>query len=141
MDTIRQIDKFKARFPKHINEIVDFAFKQEKCTDEEYFDLCFFFAKQQGLIDEQGNMLFKDFEDLEKEDLQKLREEIVLNSHYFADYENSFGFNEKDIAYFFDGYVNYLQELSEEDFLMLDDIENLWSWYNCYDDLSWVRNI
>lgn len=33
------------------------------------------------------------------EDLAKLRSEIVLNSHYIADYENSFGFNAKDVSY------------------------------------------
>lgn len=148
MDTIRQIDKFKARLPKHINSMIDFAFQQEEYKDEQYFDLCFFFAKQYGLIDEQGNMLFKDFEDLEREDLQKLRNEIVLNSHYTADYFNSFGFNAKDVCTFFDGYMDFITEICKENdlednidnILMFDNIDNLERWFNCYDDLSWVRN-
>lgn len=144
MDTLRQIEKFKTRFPKHINDIIYFAYQQEDLEDEEYFELCFFFAKQQGLIDKQGNMLFKDFEDLEK-----LRDEIVLNSHYIADYENSFGFDARDVSIFFDGYMDYIAELCEEDnhkteledIFTYDNIDNLLSWFNCYDDLSWVKYV
>lgn len=90
----------------------------------------------------------KQFEDLTKEDLAKLRSEIVLNSHYIADYENSFGFNAKDVSYFFEGYMDYIAELCEEDIhktelediFTYDTIDNLLSWFNCHDDLSWVKN-
>ena len=49
-----------------------------------------------------------------------------------------------------DGYVSYLEELAEEDgftewgnifkmFEKYDTEENLYCWFLCYDDLSWVR--
>ena len=93
----------------------------------------------------------KTFEEMTREDLQKLRNEIVLNSCYFYDYNNSFGFYNHDVCYFFDGYYDYLWELAEEKYnvddithaLVIDEfdtIDNLVSWYNCYDDLSWIRN-
>ena len=90
----------------------------------------------------------KAFEDLTSAELSQLRKEIVLNSVFICDYDNSFGFNPWDIGSFFDGYVSYLEELAEEDgfegvglcFLeKYDTEENLYSWFLCYDDLSWVR--
>ena len=92
----------------------------------------------------------KRFEEMTRDDLQKLRDEIILNSCYFYDYNNSFGFYNHDICAFFDGYYDYLWELAEEKynpddvthFLVInefDNIDNLEYWFNCYDDLSWVR--
>lgn len=92
----------------------------------------------------------KSFDKLTREDLQKLRNEIVLNSCYSYDYTNSFDFNEHDICAFFDGYYDYLWELAKEKyntdeithFLIsdeFDNIDNLVCWFDCYDDLSWVR--
>ena len=92
----------------------------------------------------------KTFEEMTREDLQKLRNEIVLNSCYFYDYNNSFGFYKHDICAFFDGYYDYLWELAEETYnaddithaLIIDEfdnIDNLEYWFNCYDDLSWIR--
>lgn len=92
----------------------------------------------------------KNFEDLTTQELQKLRNEIVLNSIFYGDYDNSFGFDIKHIYQFFDGYVSFLEELAEEDnysdwenvlemFNRYDTIENLQSWFNCYDDLSWIK--
>lgn len=91
--------------------------------------------------------MVKTFEEMTREDLQQLRNEIVLNSIYFYDYANSFGFNVHDICAFFDGYYSYLEELVEEDgkecttdnVIEYDTIDNLECWFNCYDDLSWVR--
>ena len=90
----------------------------------------------------------KRFDELTKQDLTKLRKEIVLNSLYVHDYQNSFGFADESVCSFFDGYVSYLEELAEEDnfvcntFFELankyDTEDNLWSWYNCFDDFSWV---
>lgn len=92
----------------------------------------------------------KKFEDLTSSELWKLRDEITLNSIYIADYRNSFRFNAKDICTFFDGYVDYLFELAEEDKFPTDDEiavfdkydteDNLYSWFNCYDDFSWVKS-
>jgi hypothetical protein len=91
----------------------------------------------------------KKFEDLTVDELWMLREEIVLNSIYFHDYENSFGYNRRDICYFMGGYLEFLEELmkdygiAEEDYdTCLDEFdtkENLYRWFLCYDDLSWVR--
>ena len=50
----------------------------------------------------------KRFDELTKQDLTKLRKEIVLNSLYVHDYQNSFGFADESVCSFFDGYVSYL---------------------------------
>lgn len=92
----------------------------------------------------------KLFEEMTRENLQKLRNEITLNSCYFYDYTNSFGFNEYDMCAFFDGYYDYIWELAEENhspnevthYLVIDEfdnIDNLVDWFNCCDDLSWVK--
>ena len=92
----------------------------------------------------------KRFDDLTREDLAKLRGEIVLNSLYISDYENSFGFSSKSMCEFFDGYVSYLEEIAEEEgytdwedtfkmFDLYDNEENLYSWYCCFDDFDWVE--
>ena len=88
----------------------------------------------------------KAFGELTSAELSQLRKEIVLNSVYIYDYTNSFGFNRWDIGSFFDGYVSYLEELAKEDgvegidyLAKYDTEENLYSWFLCYDDLSWVR--
>lgn len=89
----------------------------------------------------------KAFEDLTLEELSQLRKEINLNSIFIYDYTNSFGFNPWDICSFFDGYVSFLNELAREDgfegidyyLTKYDTEENLYSWFLCYDDLSWVR--
>ena len=86
--------------------------------------------------------LVKDFEELTKEELWELRNEITLNSLYVADYFNSFGYDSEDVSNFFDGYVEYLGEIAEDnggEWYDHDDEDNLERWFNCYDDLSWVR--
>lgn len=89
----------------------------------------------------------KKFEDLTQNELWSLRNEIVLNSHFIADYENSFGFSAKSICDFFDGYMDYIWELAKEQIdeptneqvFDYDTSENLLLWFNCFDDLSWVE--
>ena len=88
----------------------------------------------------------KAFEELTSAELLHLRKEIILNSILIYDYTNSFGFNSWDICSFFDGYVSFLNELAREDgyegidyLTKYDTEENLYSWFLCYDDLSWVR--
>ena len=88
----------------------------------------------------------KAFEELTSAELLQLRKEIILNSILVYDYTNSFGFNSWDICSFFDRYVSYLNELAREDgyedidyLTKYDTEENLYSWFLCYDDLSWVR--
>jgi hypothetical protein len=83
------------------------------------------------------------FENLTKQQLWKLRQEIVLNSLFIYDYENSFKFNANDVCTFMEGYVEFIHELMAEDestdFNAYDNQETLYSWFNCYDDLSWVK--
>lgn len=44
-----------------------------------------------------------------------LRKEIVLGSSNVADYENSFNIHPENVKRFFDGYIDFLQMLQEED--------------------------
>lgn len=94
-------------------------------------------------------MATKRFKDLTSAELWALRCEIVLNSIFTADYNNSFAFNASDVSHFFDGYVSFIDELAKEDGYTdleitelcdkYDNEENLYSWFNCYDDFDWVR--
>ena len=90
----------------------------------------------------------KAFDKLTKKSLWKLRKEIVLNSCMLGHYENTFGYDPNSMYTFFDGYYDYLWELAEEDGKDLtheqviknyDNANNLWGWYNCFDDFSWVK--
>lgn len=99
--------------------------------------------------------MFKRLEDFKREDLAKLRSEIVLNSIFYADYNNSFGINIHDVAAFFDGYYDFIWELAYEkaeeegegtshlthDYVLenFDNTDTLEDWYYCHDDFSWVR--
>ena len=73
--------------------------------------------------------MFSYFND---EKLWDLRNEIVLNSLYVDDYENSFFLTPKSVCDFFDSYVEYLEE--ECDGIDNDSIDNLWDWYCNYED-------
>jgi hypothetical protein len=92
----------------------------------------------------------KNFENLTPDELWKLRNEIVLNSMFYSDFTNKFGFDMQHISQFFDGYVEYLNELAEEDGYVdwenmsemlnkYDNKENLLGWFNSYDDLSGIK--
>ena len=91
----------------------------------------------------------KKLEEFTKEELWALRQEICLNSLYVSDYHNTFGISERSACTFFDGYMDYLCELAEEDgwdgeklsvvFGKYDNADNLEAWFYCYDDFSWVE--
>ena len=53
-----------------------------------------------------------DFNDLTKEQLWELREEIVLGSLYINDYENSFGIDPEAVCGFFDSFI---EDASQDD--------------------------
>lgn len=82
--------------------------------------------------------------EMTKENLWNLRKEIMLGSLYTSDYENSFQILSTIVQNFFDGYIEYLWELAEEnnkkdiDFEDLikiyDNANNLESWYCCFDE-------
>lgn len=80
---------------------------------------------------------------LTKEELWDLRKEIVLNSLFTSDYENTHHILPKDVQDFFDGYIEYLYELAEENgekpdiqdlCIKYDNPDNLENWYNCFED-------
>ena len=97
------------------------------------------------LINKYGVMKRKKFADLTKAELWQLRNEIVLYSCMIKDYDNSFDFYPNDICTFFDGYASYLDELQSEGdpaipALEYDNEDNLWNWFCCFEDFSWVRH-
>lgn len=74
--------------------------------------------------------------DLNKEQLWQLRQEIVLNSLYLRDYNNSFNIDQQECCTFFDGYVEslYMYEGNNNaDFFEIaekhDNIENLYGFW------------
>ena len=83
---------------------------------------------------------------LSKKDLQVLRNEVILNSLFISDYENSLGLNPKEVCTFFDGYVCYLEDLMLEDdctdynfydnLRKYDNLDNLWNYYNELEEVN-----
>lgn len=75
--------------------------------------------------------------DLNQEKLWALRQEIVLISLFTKDYINSFGISAKECQTFFDGYVEYLNELAQADggvthedtYTKYDNSTNLYDWW------------
>ena len=83
-----------------------------------------------------------------KQDLSKLRREICLNSLYYSDYENSFGFTTHSVCDFFDGYMSFLEEIARdelgrdadiEEIFSFDNDDNLYDWYCCFEDSPFVE--
>lgn len=84
-----------------------------------------------------------ELHELTKKQLFALRKEVVLNSLFTRDFENSFGISPTDCQAFFDGYVEYLWELATSEldyrgtdimwvFEKLDNKENLCSWFEIF---------
>lgn len=79
---------------------------------------------------------------LNKNQLWQLRQEIVLNSLFLNDYENSFGINARECCDFFDGYVEDLVDMARERNIKTDSIldiielfdnaDNLYNYAGCY---------
>jgi len=103
--------------------------------------------------------MYKRFENFSREDLQQLRNEIVLNSLYVSDYNNSFGISANSVCDFFDSFMSFIDDLAKEDnyiygdnygdhkyphtiwdfFEKYDTIDNLENWYGCYEGFDWVQ--
>ena len=78
--------------------------------------------------------------------LWNLRKEIVLNSLYLYDYDNSFGLDSYSLSIFFDGYLEYLEEEMKYNIENYDDSmffeylkdydneDNLYDWYMMIED-------
>ena len=82
----------------------------------------------------------KSINQLGKTQLKRLREDIVLNSLFIADYNNRYGIDPHVVCDFFDGYMDYLGELEREKyghelpkiedfFREFDAFENLYNWW------------
>lgn len=81
-----------------------------------------------------------------KQMLWNLRQEISLNSMYYSDYRNSLSIDEHAVCDFFDGYLEFLSEIMQEEIPAYDNAEffdwlsaydnadNLWNWYGCFED-------
>ena len=81
-----------------------------------------------------------------KQMLWNLRQEISLNSMYYSDYRNSLSIDEHAVCDFFDGYLEFLNEIMQEEIPAYDNAEffdwlsaydnadNLWNWYGCFED-------
>ena len=74
--------------------------------------------------------------DLTKEELWALRQEIVLGSLFYRDYKNSFGINEHACCDFFDGYLEHIEmitnkELKDIELCEFDNESNLYDYYCC----------
>lgn len=104
----------------------------------------------------------KRLEDFTREDLARLRSEVVLNSLYESDYRNSFGISQHSASLFFDSYLDDIIDRAREDGYLwdyaepgstyyqegyhtwaeflnkYDTIDNLYEWWCCYEDFSWV---
>lgn len=79
---------------------------------------------------------------LTDEEILEVRKQIVLNSLYLSDYITTFDLDPIEVEEYFEGYVEYLEELAEEagdpnlDFRDFDTEENLLKWHNC---IGWKR--
>lgn len=82
---------------------------------------------------------------LSKEKLIQLRKEIVLNSVFLKDYNNTLGIRKEKVYNFFEGYISYLYEIKEEkegfNLAYPDDVidafdneDNLYNWYLCFEE-------
>ena len=82
-------------------------------------------------------------EELSKDELWALRQEVVLNSLFISDYRNSFGISPRSLCDLLDGYCSFLWELAEEagygDWDDQDSPEHLEQWLSFFDDLSWIE--
>ena len=84
---------------------------------------------------------------LTNKSLLQLRKEIVLGSIYLWDYENSFNISRVQVCDFFNGFIEYIEELMSEDgkdnshFKEYDTDENLLAWYGCFDENPFTKFI
>ena len=78
-----------------------------------------------------------DIERMNDEELNQLRNEIVLNSLYLSDYINSFGIDAERTCDFFDGYSEYISELMVEDGISESGFDdNYWKHLKEYDTIE-----
>ena len=105
----------------------------------------------------------KRLEDFTRDDLARLRREVVLNSLYYTDYQNSFGIDCHSVSMFFDCYLDDIADMAREDGYLwgyaepgstyyqegyhtwreflekYDTLDNLENWWGCYESFDWVK--
>ena len=91
-------------------------------------------------VNESENKI--DPNNLTTDQLSKLRKDITLNSTFTSDYENSLGIDSQLVQNFFDGYIEYLSEMIQEDigedkYDELDDND----WYNYINKYDTLENL
>lgn len=86
---------------------------------------------------------------LTKNQLKTLRSSVALNSLFLKDYSNSLYIKKDNVRAFFDGYMEYLNELAKNDALngdvidiiaKYDNINNLYNYYLMFDSDSLLQN-
>lgn len=90
---------------------------------------------------------------MSKKELWKLRQEIVLNSIYTSDYENSYGIAPDELYEFFNGYFDelhyilldekggdFIKSLNDNQYykeiFALDNEDNLYNYYYSIENIS-----
>lgn len=74
----------------------------------------------------------KTIKDLGPRQIWKLRKQIVVNSLYLIDYENSYGVDPLEVSEFFDGWLDFLVEDMKEDHSDYED-DMFWDLFPKYD--------
>jgi len=92
--------------------------------------------------------LYECNEKYAKQKLWNIRKDITLDSIWFCDYENRYGYSPYVMYQFFDGFLDYIDELMKEngqniheDYFfhwlpLYDNKETLWRWYCCFDEID-----
>lgn len=91
-------------------------------------------------VNESENKI--DPNNLTTDQLSKLRKDITLNSTFTGDYENSLGIDSQLVQNFFDGYIEYLSEMIQEDIGedKYDELDNN-DWYNYINEYDTLENL
>lgn len=74
---------------------------------------------------------------LNKKQLKQLRKEIVLNSIYLKDYDNTLFIKNKTVCDFFDSYIEYLYEIASEKNIKVNDN----NYYDVINKLDTINNL
>ena len=87
---------------------------------------------------------------LTKNQLKQLRKEIVLNSLFLKDYNNSLYIDKKTCYLFFDGYIENLYDMAKNEnyknkditdiINKYDNIENLYNYYLCFENDPLIKD-
>lgn len=152
MDYFTRIDKIKSALREltgeqvydlftgwHGLQLLDDGFMQH-LIDEGYME-----EEDEDEDEDEGEEMH-----LTKNKLWALRQEIVLNSLFMSDYQNSVGYTPQSVWAFFDGYMDYLDELATEEHgsdcsleqvFRFDNAENLEAWYGCFESCPFKRGV